>query len=126
MHRSTLREITIDCDTDDLEAAASFWSQALGRRKIRSEGPGSENYFQLEASPGDIEINVQRVAHPSRVHVDLETDDVEAEVQRLERLGARRVEQVRHWWVMEAPTGHRFCVVGHSGKQLERDGNVWE
>jgi hypothetical protein len=45
------------------------------------------------------------------VHLDIESDDVEAEVRRLESLGARRVEQVQTWWVMEAPTGQRFCVV---------------
>jgi hypothetical protein len=51
------------------------------------------------------------VKHESRVHLDIETDDVEAEVLRLERLGAKRVEKGRAWWVMEAPTGQRFCVV---------------
>ena len=39
------------------------------------------------------------------------SDDVEAEVRRLEALGARRIRQVQSWWVMEAPTGQRFCVV---------------
>lgn len=47
----------------------------------------------------------------SRVHFDIETDDVEAEVRRLERLGAHRRHQVESWWVMEAPSGHVFCVV---------------
>ena len=56
-------------------------------------------------------IAVQQVDHPSRVHLDIETDDVEAEVARLEKLGAKRVAFVRRWWVMEAPTGQRFCVV---------------
>jgi hypothetical protein len=54
---------------------------------------------------------VQKVDHPSRVHLDIESDDVEAEVRRLEGLGAKRVAAVRDWWVMEAPTGQRFCVV---------------
>jgi hypothetical protein len=49
--------------------------------------------------------------HPSRVHVDIETDDIEAEVARLQKLGAKRVEAVKSWQVMEAPTGQRFCVV---------------
>jgi hypothetical protein len=46
-----------------------------------------------------------------RRHLDIETDDVDAEMARLERLAARRVEQGRTFWVMEAPTGQRFCVV---------------
>ena len=54
---------------------------------------------------------IQRVEHESRAHLDIETDDVEAEVARLEALGATRVEQIETWWVMEAPTGQRFCVI---------------
>ena len=54
---------------------------------------------------------IQRVEHESRIHLDIETDDVDAEVVRLEQLGARRLERVRTWVVMEAPTGQRFCVV---------------
>jgi hypothetical protein len=57
---------------------------------------------------------VQTVTHPSRVHLDIESTDVEAEVARLEALGARRVAQIHTWWVMEAPTGQRFCVVRKS------------
>ena len=49
--------------------------------------------------------------HEPRVHLDIETDDLDAEVARLEALGAQRVSFVRRWWVMQAPTGHRFCVV---------------
>jgi hypothetical protein len=45
------------------------------------------------------------------VHIDIESDDVDAEVERLERLGARRVEKIKTWWVLQAPTGQRFCVV---------------
>jgi len=51
------------------------------------------------------------VSHPGRVHLDIETDDIEAEVRRLEKLGAKRVRAVHSWWVMEAPTCQRFCVV---------------
>jgi hypothetical protein len=58
-----------------------------------------------------LSIEVQAVDHPSRVHLDIETDDIEAEVRRLEALGARRIAAVNTWWVMEAPTGQRFCVV---------------
>jgi len=68
-------------------------------------------YILLDASARDLAIEVQRVKHPSRVHLDIESDDVEAEVQRLEKLGAKRVESVRTWVVMEAPTGQRFCVI---------------
>jgi hypothetical protein len=56
-------------------------------------------------------IEVQKVDHPSRVHLDIESTDIEAEVKRLETLGAKRLNSVENWVVMEAPTGHRFCVV---------------
>ncbi len=43
--------------------------------------------------------------------IDCQTDDIEAEVARLEELGARRIADFRRWVVMEAPTGQQFCVV---------------
>jgi hypothetical protein len=68
---------------------------------------------------------VQKIIHPSRVHLDIETDDIQAEVQRLEELGARRVERIERWWVMEAPTGQRFCVVRPSRAGFEDAAKVW-
>jgi hypothetical protein len=74
--------------------------------------PGEEGkYVELVDPSGQLHIEVQSVSHPSRVHLDIEAVDVEAEAERLEELGARRIEQVNTWWVMEAPTGQRFCVV---------------
>jgi hypothetical protein len=68
---------------------------------------------------------VQTVDHPSRLHLDSESDDPEAEVRRLEGLGAKRIAFVRRWWVMEAPTGQRFCVLRAQRGSLERDANEW-
>ncbi len=68
---------------------------------------------------------IQKVAHESRVHLDIETDDMEAEVKRLEALGARRIEFIKRWWVMEAPTGHRFCVVNPQRKAFGPHLNTW-
>lgn len=108
MHRSRLAGFIIDCQTQDLGAAAQFWSAALG---MAAGEVRRETYSRLDADKRDLAIEVQRVDHPSRLHLDIEADDVEAEVRRLETLGARRLEQVRTWWVLEAPTGQRFCVV---------------
>jgi hypothetical protein len=69
---------------------------------------------------------VQQVAHESRVHLDIETDDIEAEVARLEKLGARRIEKVRSWWVMQAPSGQRFCVVRPQRADFAAEANTWE
>jgi hypothetical protein len=59
------------------------------------------------------------------VHLDIETDDLEAEVRRLERLGARRIGALRTWYVMEAPTGQRFCVVRPQRADFEARANHW-
>jgi hypothetical protein len=59
------------------------------------------------------------------VHLDIETDDIEAEVRRLEGLGATRVVQVHTWWVMQAPTGQRFCVVRKSSPGFDAAANEW-
>ncbi len=66
------------------------------------------SYRELAAKPNGL---LQQVEHESRIHVDIESDDREAEVTRLEALGAKRIGFVKRWWVMEAPTGQRFCVV---------------
>jgi len=47
-------------------------------------------------------------------------------VARLEALGARPVEAVRTWVVMEAPTGQRFCVINPERANFESDANVWD
>ena len=124
-HRSRLAGFIIDCETDDLDEAASFWSAALGLAVKPSNGPEDANYVRLDTGPDGMLIEVQKVAHPSRVHMDIETDDIEAEVARLEALGARRLWPVRTWWVMEAPTGHRFCVVRRGHRDFDATANRW-
>jgi len=109
MHESRLSAVIIDCNVDDLAAAGRFWAGVLGREALKPAADSS--YVDLAERPGELTVVVQKVAHAGRVHLDLETDDVEAEVARLERLGARRVAYVKDWWVLEAPTGQRFCVV---------------
>jgi predicted enzyme related to lactoylglutathione lyase len=122
MHRSRLAGFIIDCKTDDLESAAAFWRAVLGDTKARSpEG----KYVSLDPESG-LYVAVQQVDHPSRVHLDVESDDVEAEVARLEKFGAERVADVKTWVVMEAPTGHRFCVVPAQSEDFDAKANTWE
>lgn len=123
MHKSRLSSLVIDCQNTAPEAAGRFWSAALGRPMAPPDDDA--NYRALEDRDGQPVVLVQRVSHPSRVHLDIESDDVEAEVARLEALGARRVEKVRTWWVMEAPTGQRFCVVRPQRGALGADANEW-
>ena len=124
MHRSRLTAFVIDCKTDDLDAATTFWSKALGKSVV-PPAPDSGNYRELSVSADEPMILLQKVDHPSRIHLDIETDDIEAEVKRLEVLGARRVEFIKRWWVMEAPTGQRFCVVRPQRGPLESRANAW-
>jgi hypothetical protein len=124
MHRSKLSTFVIDCQTDNLEAAAGFWSAALGRR-LPPPQEGDTRYRELEAAPSEPLLMIQRVDHPSRVHLDIESDDIEAEVRRLEALGAKRLEKVRTWVVMQAPTGQRFCVVRPQRGELVLNANRW-
>jgi hypothetical protein len=125
MHKSKLAGFIIDCRTDDLATAAGFWGAALGMTV--GELPGSEGklYKRLDGDPHGLHVEVQKVGHPSRVHLDIEADDVEAEVRRLEKLGAKRLETVRTWSVMEAPTGQRFCVVRASSPDFDRQATTW-
>ncbi|HIC80923.1 MAG TPA: VOC family protein [Kiloniellaceae bacterium] len=125
MHKSRLAAIVLDCRSDDYERDAGFWSAALGLGlKPLREGQ-DPRYRDLDTPEGEAKILLQQVDHPSRAHLDIETDDVEAEVKRLEALGARRVAQVRTWWVMEAPSGHRFCVVNPQRPDFPGNAKAW-
>ncbi len=124
MHTSRLAGFIIDCQTDDLEAATRFWSAALGIAEQAGLLP-DPLYRTLDTAPDDVHIEVQQVTHPSRVHLDVESDDIEAEVRRLETLGARRIGTVKDWCVMQAPTGQVFCVVRPQRAEFAARANTW-
>jgi hypothetical protein len=125
MHQSRLCALLIDCHTDDVAAAARFWAQALGRA-VDAGHPGTRgNYVMLETPPDEPLVQVQRVDHASRVHLDIETDDIPAEVARLEALGAVVVDRLERWVVMQAPTGQRFCVVRVQRPGFPKNANRW-
>jgi hypothetical protein len=125
MHKSKLGGFIIDCQSTDLESAAHFWANALGMPVRELPHDQAALYKGLEDAHHGLEIEVQIVTHPSRVHLDIETDDIEAEVGRLEKLGAKRVQGVHTWVVMEAPTGQRFCVVRAESKSFAERANAW-
>jgi predicted enzyme related to lactoylglutathione lyase len=112
-HRSKLSQIVIDCA--DLDAGLAFWGGALGRPIAGIEEPYGTLGDDAHAT-GGLRVVVQRVPEPktakARVHLDIETDDVEAEVRRLEALGAQRAEDHGTWWVLCDPCGNEFCVFG--------------
>ena len=111
MHRSRLTSVVIDCAEGDYERGAAFWCAALGRPLL----PRDERFCSLRGrtgGEGSPYVGLQRVPSAERaIHLDIETDDVAAEVARLEKLGARVKARIRNHVVMEAPSGHAFCVV---------------
>ncbi|QNK00708.1 VOC family protein [Dyella telluris] len=126
MHHSRLCAVLIDCKVEDIDQAARFWADALGR-PVDSEHPGTRGpYRMLETPEGEPIVQIQRVEHESRVHLDIETDDIPAEVARLEQLGARVVNRLERWVVMQAPSGQRFCVVRIQRPDYPRNANRWD
>ena len=126
MHRSRLCAVLIDCRADDVETAAGFWGQALGRPVDRDHAASRGNYLMLETQADEPIVQIQRVDHESRVHLDIETDDIPAEVARLEALGATVVNRLERWVVMQAPTGQRFCVVRVQRPGFPKNAAVWD
>lgn len=124
-HRSKLVGFIIDCNTTDLHSAAAFWGEALGLNPETLPGEEGEKYVRLVDPFDELHIEVQLVEHHSRVHLDIETDDIEAEVGRLEKIGAKKISEVSSWCVMEAPTGQRFCVVPSTSSGFASKAKQW-
>ena len=123
-HQSRIGCLVIDCKTDDLQEASAFWSSVLGyKAEADAKFP---NYVSLETPDGEPRMLLQAVDHESRVHLDIETDDKEAERERLLKLGAKDVARIKQWIVMEAPSGHRFCLVGPQRKDFSDNARTWE
>lgn len=125
-HRSRLSTFVLDCRVEDLAPHVEFWSQALGKPVAAADEDGDGRYARLSTDADEPVLLLQKVGHESRIHLDIETDDVEAEADRLERLGARRIGKVHGWWVMEAPSGHRFCVVRQQREPFGPHLNAWD
>lgn len=125
-HRSRLSTILIDAPNGEAPAAATFWSQALGvpARPV----PGEEEFTSLRGALPDLVLAVQAVDDAPRYHVDIETDDVDAETARLLALGAVEVGRWLDCRTLRAPGGHLVCVIPrHSDAEtFERLSRLWE
>jgi predicted enzyme related to lactoylglutathione lyase len=120
VHRSRLCALLIDCNVIDIDQAAGFWAGALGRA-MDPDHPGSrDNYRMLETPADEPIVQIQRVDHDSRVHIDIETDDIPAEVARLEQLGAQVVNRLERWVVMQAPTDNASASFASSAQGFQR------
>ena len=109
MHRSRLVGILIDTPAAHVGAATDFWSAALG--VPAHPAPGEEQYTVLAGAVPDLLTVIQSVDDTPRYHVDIETDDLAAEVARLVALGAEPVASWQEAHTLRAPGGHLLCVV---------------
>jgi hypothetical protein len=118
-HHSRIDKVVIDVAPADHENEVAFWSGAAGRL---TQGERYPEYHWTEIPGQDVALLVQRLDDgESRVHVDIHTTDVDAEVARLEQLGATRVRQVHSWWIMRDPAGLPFCVIPDTTERLTDD-----
>jgi predicted enzyme related to lactoylglutathione lyase len=115
MGRKATLELVLDCE--DPQQLAGFWREALGYR-VGYAGPELAVLVPQDAAASPLLL--QRVPEPkagkNRMHIDIVVDDIEAEVLRLEALGARRIDQAvqsfggTRWLRMSDPGLNEFCV----------------
>jgi predicted enzyme related to lactoylglutathione lyase len=125
-HRSRLTSVLVDVPGADHDRTAAFWSAALGREgKVYDEFPEYVSFG--EATPG-VEFMVQSTGDAGpRIHIDIESDDVEAEVARLSGLGAKEIARHHSWVVMQDPAETVFCVVKVQIQQaFEQHATTWD
>ena len=125
MHRSRVAAVIIDFDEKSFEEGAAFWSAALGRERLTK----NERFESLRGrigGEGGLYMGLQRgMDDPQKFHVDIETDDIDAEVSRLEGLGARVKARIRSHVVMRAPGGHTFCVIPAARGDFVSNAKSW-
>ena len=124
-HRSRLAVLLIDLPPELHDRGRHFWAAATGHRV---EPDPDEDWSSLGSFADGFHLEVQRtgVGTAPRWHVDVETDDVHAEVARMEALGAVRFADMGGFWQMKDPAGLLFCVVGvQTGEEFERYATTW-
>ena len=116
-----IRWQAICVDSQRPSELASFWEAALGWRRTY-ELPEEVVLEPPEGSPEDgVSPDLLFLKVPegksvkNRLHIDLRPDDQAAEVARLEKLGAKRVDVGQSddvtWVVLADPDGNEFCVL---------------
>ena len=109
-HRIMLTEAVVDVPAGALDATRDFWAAAV--QAETRPFPGHEEFTQLVNGATPMRLGVQRLdAGSARVHLDIESDDVDAEVARLTALGAQVVARPHSWVILRDPAGLEFCVV---------------
>jgi hypothetical protein len=126
MHRSRLAAIGIDCPSDSALQTARFWSGALVPDASPPEAFVPDYPYLGVGEVAGREVFVQQVDDAARVHLDIETDDVAAEVARVVALGAGVVEDRGDYAILRDPGSLVFCVVPvQTGELFEREARSW-
>jgi predicted enzyme related to lactoylglutathione lyase len=126
MHRSRIGLVLIDHPEEEWQRALAFWAGVQGVAPARFEEDMPE--YRALGSTGSVAVWSQRTGPgtPARVHLDIETDDVPAEVARVVTLGATVLEERKTYTILLDPAGLVFCVVPvQTGEAFERDALTW-
>jgi Glyoxalase-like domain len=109
VHRSRFSTLLIDAPRADASDSARFWSAALGAPAIPE--PGEPQFTALDGAFPELVLAIQAIDGTPRYHLDIETDDVDAETARLAALGATEVDRWQGCRILRAPGGHLLCVI---------------
>ncbi|HEX2139066.1 MAG TPA: VOC family protein [Woeseiaceae bacterium] len=124
-HHSRVSTLMIDCLADRFEESIDFWTAALGLPKPRRLGKG-QRYLTLGRIDGPLFVRLQKVDDHPGYHLDIESDRIAREADRLETAGATRKYRLKRWWVLEDPSGNAFCVVRPESDNFPKGANRWE
>jgi hypothetical protein len=125
MHRSRIGLVLVDHPAADHDTGLAFWAGVQG---VTPE-PGEEDTYWSLGEIGGLRLEAQRTGAgtPARIHLDVETDDVPAEIARLVVLGASVVTDHQTWAVLADPAGLPFCVVPvQTGELFEQHALTWD
>ena len=133
MHRSRLCYITID--VNDFEIALKFWKAALNAEQTDDETWEGSVYRRIKVPHSNMQILLQLVPEEkvskTRMHIDIETDDIDAEAERLILLGAKKYRTVDElgfrFHIMQDPFGNEFCILQTEFPELlETKSTTWK
>lgn len=130
-HRSRVCHFVID--VGDLDRGVEFWAAALDATEEQIAEASRHVYRRLRLPDSEVRVLLQHTEDvkmgKERMHLDLETDDVEAEVERLEALGAVRydhqLERDHDFWVLRDPWYNEFCVLQPEFPRLLDQRRLW-
>ena len=124
-HRSRLSILLLDLPPQHHDAGSAFWAAATGRPA--TPDPAEDEWSSLGSFADGWHVAIQATGSgtPPRWHVDIESDDVAAEVTRLQALGATRHRDMGSFWQLLDPSGLVFCVVGVQTAEFDRYAVRW-